>query len=83
MCTGVTTIKDLTSVVFLNFGVEPQSAVGNIQDLRKDYSKMKKSWHTTILNLILSQTTNFRPFQLKEFADDNFKFYDNGRKFSR
>ena len=28
----------------------------------------------------LSHTTNFK---LKEFADDNFKFYKNGRKFSK
>ena len=26
------------------------------------------------------QMTNFRLFQLKEFADDNFKFDENGRK---
>ena len=26
--------------------------------------------------------TNFRLFQLKEFADDNFKFDKNGKKFS-
>ena len=26
------------------------------------------------------QMTNFRLFQLKEFADDNFKFDKNGRK---
>ena len=25
--------------------------------------------------------TNFRLFQTKEFADDNFKFDENGRKF--
>ena len=29
------------------------------------------------------QTTNFRLFQLKEFADDNFKFNENGRKLSK
>ena len=29
--------------------------------------------------LTLSQTTNFRLFQ--EFADNNFKFDENGRKF--
>ena len=29
------------------------------------------------------QTTNFRLFQLKEFADDNFKFDENGRKLSK
>ena len=30
--------------------------------------------------LIISQTTNFRPFQTERFADDNFKFDQNGRK---
>ena len=36
------------------------------------------------LDLTLSQTTNFRVFQIhKEFADDNFKVDENGRKFSR
>ena len=29
------------------------------------------------------QTTNFRLFQLKEFADNNFKFDESGRKLSR
>ena len=33
--------------------------------------------------LTLSQTTNFRLSKLKEFADDNFKFDKNGRKFSK
>ena len=34
--------------------------------------------------LIVSETENFRLFQLKEFADDNnFKFDENGRKFSK
>ena len=33
--------------------------------------------------LTLSRTTNFKLFQTKtEFADDNFKFQENGRKFS-
>ena len=32
--------------------------------------------------LTLSQTPNFRLFKLKEFADDNFKFDENDRKFS-
>ena len=36
-----------------------------------------------IISLTLSQTTNFGLFQIEqEFADDNIKFYDNGRKFS-
>ena len=34
--------------------------------------------------LTLSQMTNFRLFQtLKDFADDNFKFDQHGRKFSK
>ena len=38
----------------------------------------------TIRKLItLSQTTYFRLFKLKEFADDNFKFDENGRMFSK
>ena len=32
--------------------------------------------------LTLSQTTNFRFFQSERFVDDNFKFDENGRKFS-
>ena len=35
------------------------------------------------ISLTLSQTTNFRHFKLKEFADNNFKFDENGRKFSK
>ena len=33
--------------------------------------------------LTLSQKTNFRCFQLKGFADDNFKFDNNGGQFSQ
>ena len=33
--------------------------------------------------LTLSQTTNFRFFRLEEFTGDNFKFDENGRKFSK
>ena len=29
------------------------------------------------------QTTNFRLFQTEEFADDNFKYEENGRKLSK
>ena len=35
------------------------------------------------IQLSLSQTTNFDPSKLKEFADDNFKMDENGRKFSK
>ena len=35
------------------------------------------------LYLTLSQMTNFRLFQLKEFADDNFKFDKNDRKYNK
>ena len=30
----------MPNVVFLNFGAEPESAVGSIQELRTDYSKI-------------------------------------------
>ena len=33
--------------------------------------------------LTVSQTTNFRLFQTKDFAEDNFKFVENGRKLSK
>ena len=35
-----------------------------------------------LCNIVLThyQTTNFRLFQTKEFADDNFKFEENGRQ---
>ena len=35
----------MPSVIFLNFAAEPQSAVGSTQELRTDYSKMKKLAH--------------------------------------
>ena len=35
------------------------------------------------LLLILSQTTNLDSSKLKVFADDNIKFDENGRKFSK
>ena len=31
-----------------------------------------------VVNLTLSKTTNFRLSKLKAFADDNFKFAENG-----
>ena len=38
----------------------------------------------SISQLTLSQTTNFiESSELKEFADDNFKFDENGRKLSK
>ena len=38
----------MPSVIFLDFGAEPQRAVGSIQELRTDYSKMKKVGHDNI-----------------------------------
>ena len=35
------------------------------------------------MELTLSQATNFDSSKLKELADDNFEFYENGRKFSK
>ena len=34
-------------------------------------------------DLTLSQTTNSRLFKTHEFEEDNFKFVENGRKFSK
>ena len=34
-------------------------------------------------HLALSQTTDFTPSKLKEFADDSFRFDENGGKFSK
>ena len=34
-------------------------------------------------SLTLSQTTNVTTSELKGFADDSFKFGENGRKFSK
>ena len=36
-----------------------------------------------LINFTLYQMTNLLSSKLKEFADDNFKFYKNGRKFSK
>ena len=38
---------------------------------------------TEIWLLTLSQTTDFRFFHSEKSADDNFKFDENGRKFSK
>ena len=37
----------------------------------------------SLVTLTHYQTTNFRLFQLKDFAEDNFKFDENGRKLSK
>ena len=50
MLTG-STINNVPSGVFLNFGVQPQSAVSRIQDLKTDYSKMKKKLADDYLKL--------------------------------
>ena len=41
---------------------------------------LNSSWKTLLTHY---QTTNFRLLKLKEFADDNFKFDENGRKLSK
>ena len=45
--------------------------------------RIDSSGHLARMYLTLSQTTNFRLSKLKEFADDNFKFVENGRKTSK
>ena len=43
--TGIATMNDVPCVIFLNFGPEPQSAVGSTQDFGTDYSNIKKFAH--------------------------------------
>ena len=43
----------------------------------------QKFCHLVNSALTLSQTTNLNSSKLKEFAIDNFKFEENGRKFSK
>ena len=45
-----------------------------------DWSKLKQIADDI---LTLSQITNFRLFQPERVADNNFKFDENGRKFSK
>ena len=42
--------------------------------------KLWEVLHKTVFCLTHYQTTNFRLFQTEDFADDNFKFDENGRK---
>ena len=44
---------------------------------------MRQNEYLWSKELTLSQMTNFRLFQLKWFADDNFKFDENCRKYSK
>ena len=44
---------------------------------------MRQNEYLWSKGLTFSKTTDFRPFQIKEFAQDNFQFGDNGRKFSK
>ena len=48
--------------------------------MRGDREKAKTHMESKSDKLTLSQTTNFRLFQIVR-ADDNFKFDENGRKF--
>ena len=49
--------------------------------MRANLKFCQKSRNLLVNNL--SQTTSFRLSKLKEFADGNFKFDENGRKFSK
>ena len=53
--------------------------------LEEIYGTIVATWAASLLFylLTLSQTTDVDPSKLKEFADDNFKFDENGRKFSK
>ena len=45
--------------------------------------RRRKFLYTIKFLLTLPQTTNFRFSQTERVADDNFKFYENARKFPR
>ena len=47
------------------------------------WSQQNTSTLHTVRYLTNYQMTNFRLFQTEEFADDNFKFDENGRKLSK
>ena len=69
------------ALVFLLFFTRP---VGVYVLARKFTWKKKSELHSKYnVPLTLSQTTNFRLFQIERFADDNFEFEENGRKFSK
>ena len=46
-------------------------------------TEQRKGASSCRIPLTLSQATNFRRLQMKEFAEDNFKFDENGRTFSK
>ena len=51
--------------------------------VRVQYSSITDKVHSKLHRLTLSQTTNLDSSKLKEYADDNFKFDENGRKLSK
>ena len=68
-------LKVLSSVIGLTHSL--------IHDFETIPNSKKLQTATEMWLLTHYQTTNFRLFQLKEFADDNFKFGENGRKLSK
>ena len=59
------------------------SIVGKNRTRRYPGKSKVKNIYDKLASLTLSQTTNFRLFQLKQFADDNFKFVENGIQLSK
>ena len=51
--------------------------------MKTDYCAVLECNDKLIQCLTFSRTTSFRLFQLKESADDNFKFDESGRMFSK
>ena len=51
--------------------------------MKTDYCAVPECNDKLIQCLTFSRTTSFRLFQLKESADDNFKFDESGRMFSK
>ena len=60
-----------------------RTCIADILKIRTCFGRGLMHLHKVLAHLSHYQTTNFRLFQLKEFADGNFKFDENGRKLSK
>ena len=70
----------LPSKYSLNYSLSPFKGYFQFKSIS---SKQKDSYISSNISLTHYQTTNFRQFQIEQSADDNFKFDENSRKFSK
>ena len=66
------------------------SKTKHVSEICQDLQMLSIRWSPKYSHLVestreltLSHRTNFNSSKLKQFADNNFKFNENGRKFSR